>query len=58
MEITEIYAKEQPAGAYIIWPDTVKFYFDEDALSYEAKKVLSETSKQKFKGKPDLKLIK
>ena len=39
MEITEIYAKEQPAGAYIIWPDTVKFYFDEDALSYEAKKV-------------------
>ena len=57
-EITEIYAKEQPAGAYIIWPDTVKFYFDENVLNYEAKEVLLEKSKQKVKRKPVLKLIK
>ena len=56
-EITEIYAKEQSAGAIIIWPDTIKFYFDDAVPSFGADKI-KEDLKGKDKRKPELKLIK
>ena len=56
-EITEIYAKEQSAGALIMWPDTIKFYFDDAEASFETE-VLKEAPKIKLKKKPDLKIIK
>ena len=56
-EITEIYAKEQSAGALIIWPDTIKFYFD-GAVQNLKTDVLKDDLKGKLKQKPDLKLIK
>ena len=56
-EITEIYAKEQSAGAYIIWPDSIKFYFD-DAEIKGVNNISTEQLKHKFKRKPNLKIIK
>ncbi len=56
-EITEIYAKEQSAGAIIVWPDTIKFYFD-DTVSNFGVDTFKDDLKGKFKKKPDLKLIK
>ena len=56
-EIIEIYAKEQSAGAIIMWPDTIKFYFD-DTVSNFGVGALKDDLKGKFKKKPDLKLIK
>ena len=56
-EIIEIYAKEQSAGAIIMWPDTIKFYFD-DTVSNFGVDALKDDLKGKFKKKPDLKIIK
>lgn len=56
-EITEIYAKEQSAGALIMWPDTIKFYYD-DAVPNFGSDVLKDDLKAKLKRKPELKLIK
>ena len=56
-EITEIYAKEQSAGAIIVWPDTIKFYFD-DTVSNFGVDTFKDDLKGKFKKKPDLKIIK
>ena len=55
-EITEIYAKEQSAGAMIMWPDTIKFYL---MMQFRVlKEVLKDDLKGKLKQKPDLKIIK
>ena len=56
-QIIEIYAKEQSAGAIIMWPDTIKFYFD-DTVSNFGVDALKDDLKGKFKKKPDLKIIK
>lgn len=56
-EVTEIYAKEQSAGAIIMWPDTIKFYFD-DTVSNFGVGTVKDDLKGKFKRKPELKLIK
>ena len=40
-----------------MWPDTIKFYFDDAVPSFETE-VLKEAPKIKLKQKPDLKIIK
>ena len=56
-EIIEIYAKEQSAGAIIMWPDTIKFYFDDTVPNFGVD-ALKDDLKGKFKKKPDLKIVK